>query len=130
MPCVGRREPRSCTLILGRGEGRPHKFWWAAVALTGRRRTPICQAQLATGSPAATPSRQHVLQGQPRMFAAIARKLFGSANDRVLRSIQPIVADINAAEADVAKLTDAELQARTPWLRERLAKGEALDDIL
>ncbi|HEX9466307.1 MAG TPA: preprotein translocase subunit SecA [Alphaproteobacteria bacterium] len=64
------------------------------------------------------------------MLAAIARKLFGSANDRVLRTIQPLVAAINAAEPDVVKLTDSELQARTPWLKERLAQGESLDDVL
>ncbi|HTY68199.1 MAG TPA: DEAD/DEAH box helicase, partial [Alphaproteobacteria bacterium] len=64
------------------------------------------------------------------MFAAIARKLFGNANDRAVRGLQPIVAAVNAAEADVAKLSDSELQARTPWLKERLAKGETLDDVL
>jgi preprotein translocase subunit SecA len=64
------------------------------------------------------------------MFAAIARKLFGNANDRAIRGLHSIVAAINAAEADVAKLSDAELQARTPWLKERLAKGETLDDVL
>src|SRR5258708_35798956 len=58
------------------------------------------------------------------MLAAIARKLFGSANDRVLRTIQPLVAAIKAAEPDVVKLTDSELQGRTPWLKERLAPGE------
>src|SRR5262249_54648360 len=64
------------------------------------------------------------------MFGAIARRLFGSANDRVVRGINPIVAAVNAAEADVAKLSDDELRARTPWLKERLAKGETLDDLL
>jgi preprotein translocase subunit SecA len=64
------------------------------------------------------------------MFAAIARKLLGTSNDRVLRSLQPLVAAINAAEPDIVKLTDGELQARTGWLKERLAAGETLDDIL
>ena len=64
------------------------------------------------------------------MFAAIARKLFGNANDRVLQSLRPLVTGINAIEADVAKLSDDALRARTPWLKERLAKGEALDDLL
>jgi preprotein translocase subunit SecA len=64
------------------------------------------------------------------MFGAIARRLFGSANDRVVRGIQPIVDAVNAVEADVAKLSDDELRARTPWLKERLAKGESLDDLL
>ena len=64
------------------------------------------------------------------MFAAIARKLFGNANDRVLQSLRPLVAGINAIEADVARLSDEALRARTPWLKERLAKGESLDDLL
>ncbi len=64
------------------------------------------------------------------MFAAIARKLFGNANDRVLRNIQPLVEAISAAEPDIAKLSDDELQARTTWLKDRHAKGESLDDLL
>jgi preprotein translocase subunit SecA len=64
------------------------------------------------------------------MFAAIARKLFGNANDRVLQSLRPLVTAINAAEADVAKLSDEALRARTGWLKERLEKGETLDDLL
>ena len=64
------------------------------------------------------------------MFAALARSLFGSSNDRVLRSLQPKVDAINAAEPEIAKLTDEALRARTGWLRDRLAKGESLDDVL
>jgi len=64
------------------------------------------------------------------MFAAIARKLFGNANDRVLNSLRPLVTAINAREADLQKLSDEELRGRTPWLKERLAKGESLDDLL
>jgi len=64
------------------------------------------------------------------MFGALARRVFGSANDRFIRGLNPQVDKINAAEAALTGLTDAELAARTPWLRERLAKGEALDDLL
>src|SRR5688500_10512925 len=64
------------------------------------------------------------------MFAAIARKLFGNANDRVLRSLQPIVSAVNAVEPEVAKLSDDELRARTAWLRDRHANGEGLADLL
>ena len=64
------------------------------------------------------------------MFGALARRLFGTANDRVLKSLRPTVAAINAAEPALEKLSDEELRARTPWLKERLAKGETLDDIL
>ena len=57
------------------------------------------------------------------MLAAIARKLFGSANDRVVRSLQPIVDAVNAAEPAVANLSDAELQARSAT--RPLARGRA-----
>ncbi|WP_119680023.1 preprotein translocase subunit SecA [Indioceanicola profundi] len=64
------------------------------------------------------------------MFGAIARKLFGSANDRVVRSFRKQVDAINALEPKLVGLSDAELQMRTDWLRERLEKGETLDDIM
>jgi preprotein translocase subunit SecA len=64
------------------------------------------------------------------MFAALARRVFGSANDRFIKSLDRTVAQVNALEQQVAPLTDAELRARTDWLRDRLAKGESLNDIL
>ncbi|MBE1237970.1 preprotein translocase subunit SecA [Phaeovibrio sulfidiphilus] len=64
------------------------------------------------------------------MFGAIARKLFGNANDRTIRKMRKTVATINALEPDVEKLSDEELRNRTQWLKGRLAKGETLDAIL
>ncbi|MEE2761327.1 MAG: preprotein translocase subunit SecA, partial [Pseudomonadota bacterium] len=64
------------------------------------------------------------------MFDAIARRLFGSANDRFVRGLDKIVAEINAREADVENLNDEDLARRTPWLKERLEEGESLDDLL
>ncbi|MFM2045597.1 MAG: hypothetical protein RLY86_4173 [Pseudomonadota bacterium] len=64
------------------------------------------------------------------MFGAIARKLFGSANDRVVRGMRRQVDAINALEPKLAGLSDAELQMRTDWLKERLEKGEGLDAVL
>ena len=64
------------------------------------------------------------------MFDAIARRLFGSANDRYVRGLDQIVENINALEAEVEPLSDADLAARTPWLKKRLEDGESLDDIL
>ena len=64
------------------------------------------------------------------MFGAIARRLFGTANNRFLKTLQPTVDTINALEPEIEKLDDEALRARTVWLRERLAKGESLDDIL
>ncbi len=64
------------------------------------------------------------------MFSALAKKFFGTANERVLRDLRPKVDAINALEADLESLTEDELRARTGMLRERLRKGETLDDIL
>lgn len=57
-------------------------------------------------------------------------KLFGSRNDRLLKQYRRTVEQINALEPQLEKLSDAELQAKTPSFRERVAKGEALDDLL
>ncbi len=64
------------------------------------------------------------------MFGSIARRLFGSSNDRVIKSLHKTVQAINAKEPEVEGLSDDELRARTPWLQERLKNGESLDDIL
>ncbi|MDQ0510464.1 preprotein translocase subunit SecA [Ancylobacter amanitiformis] len=64
------------------------------------------------------------------MFGALARKLFGSANDRRVRGYQPKVAAINALEPELLKLTDEQLRARTVEFRQQLANGASLDDLL
>jgi preprotein translocase subunit SecA len=64
------------------------------------------------------------------MIGAIARRLFGSANDRFVKSLWPDVAAINALEPEVSALDDEALRARTEWLKKRLEDGESLDDIL
>jgi len=64
------------------------------------------------------------------MFGAIAKKVFGSANDRYIKTLTNSVAAINALEPAVEALSDDELKARTAWLKERLAAGESLNDIL
>jgi preprotein translocase subunit SecA len=60
----------------------------------------------------------------------VVRKIIGTQNDRELKSIYPIVAKINALEPSIKALSDAQLQAKTPEFKERLAKGESLDSIL
>ena len=57
-------------------------------------------------------------------------KVFGTYSQRELKSIYPIVDKIIALEDEYKQLTDAELQAKTPEFKERLANGETLDDIL
>ncbi|MFC5759183.1 MULTISPECIES: preprotein translocase subunit SecA [unclassified Rhizobium] len=63
-------------------------------------------------------------------FGGIARKLFGSANDRRVRSFQPNVAAINSIEEKTKALTDEQLAAKTAEFRALLAEGKTLDDIL
>ncbi len=64
------------------------------------------------------------------MIGAVARKLFGSANERRLRGYTPRVEAINALESEVAALSDADLKARTDAFKAELAAGKTLDDIL
>jgi preprotein translocase subunit SecA len=63
-------------------------------------------------------------------FSAIAQRFFGSSNDRKLRPMQARVAEINALEPKFQAKSDAELKAMTPAFRERLTKGETLEDLL
>src|SRR5689334_13201689 len=64
------------------------------------------------------------------MIGALARKFFGSANDRRIKSYMPRVGEINALESEVAALSDEALKARTAEFRKELAAGKTLDDIL
>jgi preprotein translocase subunit SecA len=64
------------------------------------------------------------------MVTTILSKVFGTKHDREMKRIQPIVDQINALEPQMQALTDDQLKAQTPKLKERLAKGETLDDIL
>ena len=64
------------------------------------------------------------------MFTAIITKIVGSKNERDLKQIAPIVQRINELEPEMARRSDLQLAGLTPQFRERLANGEALDDIL
>ena len=64
------------------------------------------------------------------MINSLLTRVFGSRNDRLLRQLNRIVAKINALEPELEKLSDADLQARTPQLRERIGAGESLDKLL
>ena len=61
------------------------------------------------------------------MFQLIAKKFFGSVNDRVVKSLLPEVEKINAFEVQISALSDEELKAKTDEFKNRLAKGESLD---
>ncbi len=64
------------------------------------------------------------------MFMGIFRKIFKSYNERYLKGLSPIVDKINRLEADIRKLSDAELQAKTWEFKDRIAQGASLDDLL
>ena len=64
------------------------------------------------------------------MIGAVARKLFGSSNERRIRKYRPRVEAINALEKDLERLSDDALRARTDEFKKQLAEGATLDDIL
>ena len=64
------------------------------------------------------------------MFQAVMKTLFGSSNDRYVRSMSKIVAQVEALEDQIKALSDAELSAQTDKFRGMLAEGKTLDDIL
>ncbi|WP_338829638.1 preprotein translocase subunit SecA [Bradyrhizobium sp. 27S5] len=64
------------------------------------------------------------------MIGALARKFFGSSNDRRVKGYQSRVNAINALEPELVKLTDDELKARTAEFKQQLAGGKTLDDLL
>ena len=64
------------------------------------------------------------------MIGAVARKLFGSSNDRRIRSYRPRVEEINALEQELEALSDEALRARTDEFKKQLAAGATIDDIL
>ena len=64
------------------------------------------------------------------VLAALAKAIFGSANDRQVKKYLPRVQAINALEPELAKLTDDELRARTVEFRAQFAAGTSLDDLM
>jgi preprotein translocase subunit SecA len=63
-------------------------------------------------------------------FSGIAQRLFGSSNERKLRPFKNRIDAINALEPKFAAMSDDQLRGMTPAFRDRLAKGESLDDLL
>ncbi|AJR25469.1 MULTISPECIES: preprotein translocase subunit SecA [Sphingobium] len=64
------------------------------------------------------------------MFGALAKSIFGSSNDRYVKSLGKTVEQIASFEPTISAMTDEELTAQTLRFRERLAQGETLDDLL
>jgi len=63
-------------------------------------------------------------------MADLLRKIFGSASDRLVKRVTPLVERINQLEPEFVPLSDADLRGKTPAYRERLANGEPLDDLI
>ena len=64
------------------------------------------------------------------MLEQIAKRVFGTANQRVLKGMEKTLKAINALEPDLERLGDGEIRARTDQLRERVSNDESLDDVL
>ncbi len=64
------------------------------------------------------------------MFGGFAKSLFGSSNDRYVKSLNPILAKIASFEPSLVAMSDEELSGQTAKFRARLANGEKLDDLL
>src|SRR5437667_993600 len=64
------------------------------------------------------------------MIQKLLAAIFGTQNDGELKKLRPLVAQINTLESSVQPLSDGQLRAKTAEFKERLAKGEALDDLL
>ena len=64
------------------------------------------------------------------MFGAIAKRVFGSANDRYIKGLRKLVEETNGLESSLEGLSDDDLRARTGQLRDRLNNGEDLDSLI
>ena len=64
------------------------------------------------------------------MIGKLLKSIVGSKNDRELNRLWPLVDRINSLEPEMVALSDVQLQALTPACKERLDKGETLDDLL
>ncbi|MCF6362236.1 MAG: preprotein translocase subunit SecA, partial [Gammaproteobacteria bacterium] len=64
------------------------------------------------------------------MVSKLLSKVFGSRNDRLLKQMNKVVAQISALEPEIQKLSDEELRAKTDEFRQRLADGTKVNDLL
>ena len=64
------------------------------------------------------------------MISQIAKKVFGTRNEREVKRLAPIIQHINSLEPGLKTLSDEQLAKKTVEFRERLSKGETLDDLM
>jgi preprotein translocase subunit SecA len=72
----------------------------------------------------------NALKESSKVISTIFKKVVGSKNERVLRALQPLVEKINSLEPDMKSLPDDALKAKTGAFRERMDRGESLDQLL
>src|SRR6185295_12419890 len=121
---------------LGRRDYRPSHRCYSGSA--GRSAVPVHRPSGRCGARGLRSPGPRVLYGSlpsnsyrpADMLTWVAKELFGTANDRTIRRLRAKVPLINAREAALQKLSDAELQAFTPKFKEQLDNGVKLDDIL
>ncbi len=63
------------------------------------------------------------------MLVYLAKKIFGTRNDRILKSLKPVVMKINDLERTFQPMSDDDLRAQTTLFKERLANGETIDSL-
>ncbi|MEL0629421.1 preprotein translocase subunit SecA [Psychromonas aquatilis] len=64
------------------------------------------------------------------MITSVITKIIGSRNDRYLKKLRKVVVEINKLEPEIKALSDEELKAKTVYFKDRIAKGETVDDVL
>ncbi|PWU17112.1 MAG: preprotein translocase subunit SecA [Bdellovibrio sp.] len=64
------------------------------------------------------------------MIQTVLKAVFGTKHEREMKRLRPLIQQINELEAGISALSDDELKAKTPSFKERVSKGESLDDIM
>ena len=100
----------------------------AKVAVSGRSFPQCLMGCVQDGQ--ANAAHFDVRHESETMLGKLARKVFGTPNDRKIKATRPLVEQINALEPDFQKLDDAGLIAKTEEFKQRLADGASLDDLL
>jgi len=91
--------------------------------------TVFCHSELRAVTPS-SPTELFLTAFFKNSSMSLLTQIFGSRNQRLLKQYQKTVREINALEPSIEKLSDAELQAKTPAFKERIAAGETLDVLL
>jgi preprotein translocase subunit SecA len=98
--------------------------------LHGRRRSTISLYSALAAAPSGTRGAIFIKVRIAPMFGGLAKSIFGSSNDRYVKSLRPIVRKINELEPTIEAMSDEQLAGQTAAFRQRLDAGETLDDVL